>query len=132
MCLLTHEKYKADQTGFSFGRLGHAPGVGLGGTVGEGVNFFPKFNQIWCVRKYMNGTCTGAIFWAPLVPWGGAKRSNNIKSELQRQFQRFLNQTHKTSTIRAKGPSIKRRDLGKQGRGLTGPLESAGHNGLPR
>ena len=33
MCLLTHEKYKAYQTGFSFGRLGHAPGVGLGGTL---------------------------------------------------------------------------------------------------
>ena len=36
MCLLTHEKYKAFQTEFSFGRLGHAPGVGLGGTVGGG------------------------------------------------------------------------------------------------
>ena len=43
----------------------------------------------------MNGTCTGTIFWvpAPLGPWGGAKRSNIIKSELQSQFQRFLNQT---------------------------------------
>ena len=42
MCLLTHERYKTYQTGFSFGRLGHAPGVGLRGTVG-GVgasNFF--------------------------------------------------------------------------------------------
>ena len=28
----------------------------------------------------------------PLRPWGGAKRSNIIKSELQNQFQRFLNQ----------------------------------------
>ena len=43
----------------------------------------------------MNGTCTTAIFWGPhpLGPWGGAKRSNIIKSELQSQFQRFLNQT---------------------------------------
>ena len=42
MCLLTHERYKTYQTGFSFGRLGHAPGVGLGGTVGGlgGQNFF--------------------------------------------------------------------------------------------
>ena len=41
MCLLTHERYKTYQTGFSFGRLGHAPGVGIGGTVGVGdVNFF--------------------------------------------------------------------------------------------
>ena len=29
----------------------------------------------------------------PLGPWEGAKRSNIIKSELQSQFQRFLNQT---------------------------------------
>ena len=95
VCLLTHEKYKTYQTGFSFGRLGHAPGVGLRGTVGGlGVkNFFiSKFNQIWCVsylhewhmhRRYFLGP-------HPLGPWGGAKRSNIIKSELQSQFQRFL------------------------------------------
>ena len=43
----------------------------------------------------MKGTCTGTIFWVPrpLGPLGGAKRSNIIKSELQSQFQRFLNQT---------------------------------------
>ena len=43
----------------------------------------------------MNGTCNGTIFWvpAPLGPWGGAKRSNIIKSQLLSQFQRFLNQT---------------------------------------
>ena len=29
----------------------------------------------------------------PLGPWGGAKRSNIIKSQLLSQFQRFLNQT---------------------------------------
>ena len=34
-------------------------------------------------------------FWGPhpLGPWGGAKRSNIIESELKGQFQRFLNQT---------------------------------------
>ena len=36
VCLFINERYKTYQTGFSFGRLGHAPGVGLGGTVGEG------------------------------------------------------------------------------------------------
>ena len=42
MCLLTHERYKTYQRGFSFGRLGHAPGVGLG--YHGGSNFlFPKF-----------------------------------------------------------------------------------------
>ena len=47
MCLLTNERYKTYQTGFSFGRLGHAPGVGLGGTVGGcGVKkFFFSENQ---------------------------------------------------------------------------------------
>ena len=34
VCLLTNERYKTYQTGFSFGRLGHAPGVGLEGTLG--------------------------------------------------------------------------------------------------
>ena len=34
MYLLTNERYKTYQTGFSFGRLGHALGVGLRGTVG--------------------------------------------------------------------------------------------------
>ena len=34
VCLLTNERYKTYQTGFSFRRLGHAPGVGLGCTMG--------------------------------------------------------------------------------------------------
>ena len=45
VCLLTNERYKTNQTGFSFGRLGHAPRVGLGGTVGGwgvSTNFFQK------------------------------------------------------------------------------------------
>ena len=41
VCLLTNERYKTYQTGFSFGRLGHAPGVGLGGTMG--VEWSKKF-----------------------------------------------------------------------------------------
>ena len=40
----------------------------------------------------MKGICNSTIFWVP-APWGGAKRSNIIKTELQSQFQRFLNQT---------------------------------------
>ena len=45
MYLLTNERYKTYQMGFSFGRLGHGPGVGLRGTVGGGglggqKNFF--------------------------------------------------------------------------------------------
>ena len=44
VCLLTNERYKTCQMGFLFGRQGHAPGAGLGGTVG-GVNFFPKIQS---------------------------------------------------------------------------------------
>ena len=42
MCVLTNERYKTYQTGFSFCRLGHAPGVGLRGAGGAqgGPNFF--------------------------------------------------------------------------------------------
>ena len=36
MYLLTDERYKTYQMGFSFGCLGHGPGVGLRGTVGGG------------------------------------------------------------------------------------------------
>ena len=97
MCLLIHERYKTYETGFSFGRLAHAPGVGLRGTVGGlGVKFFfSKFNQIWCVSYLHEWHMHRRHFLGPhpLGPWGGAKRSNIIKSELQSQFQRFLNQT---------------------------------------
>ena len=42
MCILTNERYKTYQTGFSFCRLGHAPGVGLRGAGGaqEGQKYF--------------------------------------------------------------------------------------------
>ena len=43
VCLLTNERYKTYQTGFSFGRLGHAPrGETLGCCVGLGSKFFPR------------------------------------------------------------------------------------------
>ena len=95
MCLLTHERYLKYQTGFSFGRLGHAPGVPLRGTVGGllGSNFFfSKFNQIWCVSYLHEWHMHRHHFWGPrpLGPWGGAKRSNIIKSALQSQFQKVF------------------------------------------
>ena len=39
MYLLTNERYQTFLTGFSFGHLGHAPGVGLGGTGGSKIKF---------------------------------------------------------------------------------------------
>ena len=99
MCLLTIERYETCQKGFSFCRLGHAPGVGLGGTVGGwGIQklFFPNSTRFGVCVTYMNGTCNGTSFWVPaswVGPWGGAKRSNIIKSQLQSQFQRFFIKT---------------------------------------
>ena len=69
-------------------------GVPWGGG-GLGVNFFClKFNQIWCMSCLHEWHMHQHHFLGPrpLGPWGGAKRSNIIKSELQSQFQRFLNQ----------------------------------------
>ena len=65
------------------------------GVVGSKKIFLPKFNQIWCVSYLHEWRMQRHLFWGPrpLGPWGGAKRSNIIKSELQSQFQRFLNQT---------------------------------------
>ena len=41
VCVLTNERYKTHQTGFSFCRLGHAPGVELlGAKDAQVVNFF--------------------------------------------------------------------------------------------
>ena len=46
-CVPTNERYKTYQTGFSFGSLGHAPGVGLLGAGGaQGVNFFFKHGHV--------------------------------------------------------------------------------------
>ena len=43
---------------------------------------------------HMNGLCNSTIFLPrPLGHWGGAKRSNIIKIQLQSQFLRFLNHT---------------------------------------
>ena len=83
MCLLTNERYETYQTGFSFGRLDQDPGVGL------------WVDQIRCVSNLHEWHMQRHHFLGPhpLGPWGGAKRSNIIKSELQSQFQRFLNQT---------------------------------------
>ena len=46
VCLLINERYITYQTRFSFSRLGHAQGVGLGGTGGGGGSKFLISPQI--------------------------------------------------------------------------------------
>ena len=81
MCLLTNEKYKTYQTGFSFGRLGHAPGVELGGTVGGGggggVGGSRNSTRFGVCVTYMNGICNGTIFGSPSP--GALGRSQKVK-----------------------------------------------------
>ena len=98
VCLLTNERYKTNQTGFSFGRLVHATGVGLGGYRGGfewSKHFFSEIQpDLVCGLLTSMAHATAQFFCPhPLGPWGGAKRSNIIKSQSQSQFQRFLNQT---------------------------------------
>ena len=62
---------------------------GLGGQ----KHFFPKFNPIWCVSFLHEWHMQRHMFFLknphPLGSWGGAERSNIIKSQLQSQFRRF-------------------------------------------
>ena len=55
VCVLTNEIYKTYQTGFSFCCLGHAPGVGLRGSVGAqggggSKNFFSNM-AMWHIKS---------------------------------------------------------------------------------
>ena len=65
---------------------------GVGGVLGGQKKCFPKFNQILCVCvTYMNGTCTGAIFWAP-APWGlgeGPKGQISLNLNYKVNFKDF-------------------------------------------
>ena len=94
MCLLTHERYEIYQKGCSFSRLGHAPGLELRGTMGGlGINLFClKFNQIWFVSYLHEWHMHQCHFLVP-NPWSLVEGPNIFKSELQSQYQRFLNQT---------------------------------------
>ena len=89
MCLLKNESYKTYEAGFSFGRLGHAQEVGLGGTMaGGGVNFFfSKFNQIWCVSYLHEWHMQRHHFFLVPVPWGlGEGPKGQISLNLKYKF----------------------------------------------
>ena len=51
VCVLTNERYKTNQTGFSFCRLGHTPGVGLWGAGGARGQFFFSNMVIWHMKS---------------------------------------------------------------------------------
>ena len=82
VCLLTNERYKTYQTEFSFGGLGHALGVGLGGTVGVGRSnffiFFQKFNQILCV-SYLHEWHMQQHHFFDSPPPGALERGQKVK-----------------------------------------------------
>ena len=70
MCLLTNERYKTYQTGFSSDRLGHASGLGLGVTVLGGQIFFPEIQpELVCELPTSMAHATAQSFGSP-APWG--------------------------------------------------------------
>ena len=53
-CVLTNERYKTYQTGFSFYYLGHAPGMGLWGAGvpgGQKLFFFSSNMVMWYIKS---------------------------------------------------------------------------------
>ena len=80
VCLLTYERYKTYKTGFSFGPLGHAPGVRLGGTMGGwGPKlFFSKIQpDLVCELLTSMAHATAQFFWSP--PPGALGRGQKVK-----------------------------------------------------
>ena len=130
VCVLTNERYKTYQKGFSFCRLGHAPGIGLRGPWGTQV--VKKKFQTWSCgisnqRGWWAEENASKIFilgpnWEP---WGEVKRSNIIKFQLPCQFQSFYTKLCVFSHIKENilnrifilllGPCTRGRDLGVLG-----------------
>ena len=69
-------------------------GWDLGGWGGGGgvKKLFSEFNQIWCVSYLHEWHMQRHSFLGsrPLGLWGGAKRSNIIKSQLQNQISKIV------------------------------------------
>ena len=91
MCLLTSKRYKTYQTGFSFGRQGHAPGFDAWGYhAGVRVKFVFRNStrfDVWVT--YINGTCNGTGVLV-LAPWGLGEVPKGKISLIN--FKDFLNQ----------------------------------------
>ena len=81
MCLLTNEIYNRYQTGFSFSRLGHVPGVGIWCAGGQKLNslnivmWHIKLKEMTSRPGYTEHFSLGSNW----LPWGGIKRSNTIR-----------------------------------------------------
>ena len=95
VCVLTNERYKTYQTGFSFCCLGHAPGVGLWGAGGAQV-VKSLFFQTWSCgisnrRGWRAERNASNIFILCQTGDLGARSKGQIS--LTCQFQRFLYQT---------------------------------------
>ena len=92
VCLLANERYKAYQTEFSFGRLGHVPGVGLEGTSGVGCHFFHNFKQIWYV-SYLHECHMQQYNLLPPPPlwglWEGPKGQISLNLKYNVNFKDF-------------------------------------------
>ena len=94
LCVSSHNvRYITYHTGFLFGHLGHAPGVGLGDTWGGGSKIYISETQPNLVFELLTWMACQLFDPCTLGPWRGTKRLNIIKFQLQSQFQRFLNQT---------------------------------------
>ena len=81
MSLLTNERYESYQTGFSFSRLGHAQGVGLGVPLMVGVKkyFFSKIqlHLVNYLHEWHIMTCNGTIMGVPAP--GAFGRGQKVK-----------------------------------------------------
>ena len=98
MCPLRNEGYKTYQTGFSFRRLGHAPGGRTCGYRGGGWGVkkkIPKFNQIWHVSYLHQWHMQRHNFFGSPPPGalGRGKKVKYHKISITKSIERFLNQT---------------------------------------
>ena len=88
VCLLTNERYKTFQAGFSFCHLGHSLGIGLRGAWGQKINsvshpyaISSKTNAkfgMWVTR--INGVCNSKTNLAP--PPRALRRGQKFKYHL--------------------------------------------------
>ena len=94
LCLLTHERYKTYQTGYSFGRLGHAPGWDLGvlwGVGGVKKNFSEIQPDLVCELQTEWHMHWRHFFLVP-SPWGlgeGPKGQISLNLNYKVNFKDF-------------------------------------------